>query len=33
MTDYWIFNRNPGEVMFWLDNDAEFYARDSWIEE
>ena len=33
MTDYWIFNRYPGEIMFWLDNDAEFYARDFWIEE
>lgn len=33
ITDHWVFNRNPGEIMFWLDNGANFYAQTSWIED
>lgn len=25
--DHWVFNGKTGEVMFWLDNEAEFYAQ------
>jgi hypothetical protein len=31
--DHWVFNRPPGFVYFWLDNGAEFYAGDSWVDE
>jgi hypothetical protein len=32
-SDHWVFNRSPGEIMFWLDNGAEFYSQSSWIED
>ena len=31
--DHWVFNREPGEIYFWLDSGAEFHAHDSWIED
>jgi hypothetical protein len=31
--DHWIFNREPGEISFWLDNGAEFSAQNWWIED
>ena len=31
VADHWVFNRKAGEIYFWLDNGAEFYAQDSWI--
>lgn len=31
--DYWEFNKEPGEVHFWLDNGAEFNANEIWYEE
>jgi hypothetical protein len=33
MLDHWCFNRAPGQIYFWLDNGAEFEARDFWLEE
>ncbi len=30
--DHWVFNREPGDIYFWLDNGAEFHAQRSWIE-
>lgn len=32
VTDHWVFNREPKQVYFWLDNGAEFYAQKVWIE-
>jgi hypothetical protein len=31
--DHWTFNEKPGEIYFWLDNGAEFFAQGSWIED
>lgn len=31
--DYWVFNRRPGEIYFWLDSGAEFNASEIWIDE
>ena len=31
--DTWVFNAKPGEISFFLDNGAEFFAQDSWIDE
>ncbi|MDX8445343.1 hypothetical protein [Mesorhizobium captivum] len=31
--DHWILHREPGEILFWLDNGAEFYAHNFWVEE
>jgi hypothetical protein len=31
--DYWEFNKEPGEIYFWLDNGAEFYAHEIWFDE
>jgi hypothetical protein len=31
--DYWKFNQNPGEIYFSLENGAEFFAQNSWIED
>ena len=33
VSDHWIFNREPGEISFGLDNGAEFHAQNRWIEE
>lgn len=30
--DHWRFNREPGEIYFWLDNGAEFYSQNSWVD-
>lgn len=31
--DHWEFNKEPGDIFFWLDNGAEFNASEIWIEE
>lgn len=33
LDDHWIFNQVPGDVSFWLDNDAEYYGQEIWIDE
>lgn len=33
VTDHWVFNDPPGDIYFWLDNRAEFRAKDSWVED
>lgn len=30
--DHWVFNRSPGEIYFWLDNGAEFYGDQLWVD-
>lgn len=32
VADHWVFNSSPGEVMFWLDNGAEFFSQEIWTE-
>jgi hypothetical protein len=33
VADYWFFNRGEsGEIYFSLDNGAEFYAQDFWVD-
>ena len=31
--DTWIFNSEPEEIAFYLQNGAQFFAGDSWVEE
>ena len=28
LADHWVFNSSPGEIYIWLDNGAEFHARE-----
>ena len=31
--DHWVFNKEPGEIYFWLDSGAEFRAQNSWVDD
>lgn len=33
LVDHWIFNQVPGNVSFWLDNEAEYKGQKVWIDE
>ena len=29
VSDYWVFNKTPGEIMFYLEHGAEFFAEET----
>lgn len=31
--DHWTSNKTPSGTYFWLDNGAEFHAREQWVDE
>ncbi len=31
--DHWVFNGKPGEVFFYLDGGAEFWAQGAWADD